>query len=93
MTHEFMKDRMQDLSCERFTVPQGGDFYSNSINKEAVLHVMSGKCVLIVGPQGGQQWRYPLDAYDTVWIPSNAEYTLQNDGVGNLELARFHYSA
>lgn len=84
---------MKDLACELLSVPGNGVLPEEAGKKECIVHIVAGKANLIIGPDEGQQWRYPLGAYDTVWIPAGTLFRLENDGIGNLEISRYTYGA
>lgn len=84
---------MKDLICERITVSAAESLAAAFGDKECIVHLVSGKANLVIGGEGEQQWFYPLDSYDTVWIPAGTSFTLVNDGIGNLELSRYTYNA
>lgn len=90
---EYGADGMKDLTCELVTVPERDALSSPPGEKECIVHVVSGKANLVIGPEGEQQWRYPLDSYDTVWIPAGTHFSLLNDGIGKLEISRYTYGA
>lgn len=90
---EYGRENMVDLAWNRLTIPEAGTHQEEVKAKECIVHIIAGKANLVIGADGGQQWRYPLDTGDTVWIPPETHFRLQNDGIGTMEVSRYVYSA
>lgn len=82
-------DTMKSLSCEHISIPYDGLIEQSFIETECILHILSGKGMLVVGSSNEEQWKYPLDPFKTIHIPSDTSFSLLNAGVGSLELAFF----
>jgi mannose-6-phosphate isomerase-like protein (cupin superfamily) len=85
-------ENMANLKCELLSLQSRESVEGCYGGSEVVLHLLSGKGLLVIGPSDGEHWRYPLDAYDTVWVPADTEFSLTNDGIGNLELSYYRYA-
>lgn len=88
MSQMIMAEKMRNLTCDILSLPQRESLQGEYEDKECILHLAAGKGILTIGGE----WKYPLDAYDTVWIPAGTVFLLQNDGIGNLEVSRYCYS-
>lgn len=89
MKKGIFSEQMEKLSCRRLTVPMGEDVTEAGVTHEIVVYLISGKAALTVSPSSSEPWVYPLEAYDSVWIPACTEFTMKNDGIGSMELALF----